>query len=86
MSYMQDFKKILREMNRILPDGGRICFVEYVNFFRILPDAEWVADTAKLKRIFREAGFSVRIEKKHGLFWNYLFVYGIKSDKDVPVV
>ncbi|MBW2990800.1 amino acid permease, partial [Candidatus Woesearchaeota archaeon] len=86
MSYMQDFKKILKEMNRILPDGGRVCFVEYVNFFRILPDAEWVSDIERLKKIFRESGFSVKIEKKHGFLWNYLFVYGIKSERDVPMV
>ena len=86
MSYMQDFKKILKEMNRILPDGGRIFFVEYVNFFKFLPDAEWISNIEKLKKIFRQAGFSVKIEKKHGFLWNYLFVYGIKSEKDVPMI
>lgn len=86
MSYMQDVKKILKEMNRILPDGGRIFFVEYVNFFRFLPDAEWISDIEKLKKVFRQAGFSVKIEKKHGFLWNYLFVYGIKSEKDVPMI
>ncbi|KYK24445.1 hypothetical protein AYK26_06770 [Euryarchaeota archaeon SM23-78] len=86
MSYMQDVKKILKEMHRLLPEGGRIMFVEYVNFFRFLPDAEWISDIKKLKQIFREAGFSVKIEKKHGLLWNYLFVYGIKSEEDVPVI
>jgi amino acid transporter len=86
MSYMQDFRKILHEMNRILPESGRICFVEYVNFFKILPDAVWISDLDKLKRIFKEAGFSVKIEKRHGLLWNYLFIYGIKSDQDVPFI
>ncbi len=86
MSYMQDMRKILREMNRLLPESGRICFVEYVNFFKILPDAEWLSDLNQLKRIFREAGFSVKIEKKIGLFWNYLFIYGIKSERDVPMI
>lgn len=86
MSYMQDARKILKQMNRILPDAGRICFVEYVNFFGILPDAEWLSNTERLKKIFREAGFSVQIEKKHGFLWNYLFIYGIKSEKDVPFI
>ena len=86
MSYMQDVRKILKQMNRILPDTGRICLVEYVNFFRFLPDVEWLSDTGKLRSIFREAGFSVNIEKKHGFLWNYLFIYGIKSERDVPFI
>jgi len=86
MSYMQDVRKILHEMNRLLPENGRICFVEYVNFFRVLPDAELLSDAVKLKKIFREAGFSVRIDKRRGFFWNYLFIYGIKSERDVPMI
>jgi APA family basic amino acid/polyamine antiporter len=86
MSYMQDVNKILRQMNRLLPDAGRICFVEYVNFFWFLPDAAWLSDNKSIKETFREAGFSVKIEKKHGLLWNYLFIYGIKSEEDVPVI
>jgi len=86
MSYMQDVRKILKEMNRLLPETGRICFVEYVNFFRVLPDAELLSDPVKLKKIFREAGFSVQIDKRKGLLWNYLFIYGIKSERDVPMI
>ena len=73
-------------MNRLLPEAGRICFVEYVNFFRFLPDAPWISNLERLKKIFREAGFSVKVEKRHGFLWNYLFVYGIKSEVDVPVI
>jgi len=86
MSYMQDVKKILKEMRRLLPESGKICFVEYVNFFKFIPDKEWLSNEEKLRLLFREAGFSVKIEKKRGLLWNYLFVYGIKSDRDVPYV
>ena len=28
----------------------------------------------------------VKIEKKIGFLWNYLFVYGIKSDQEVPII
>ena len=86
MSYMQDVKKILKQMNRLLPDTGRICLVEYVNFFGILPDAEWLSNISKLRELFREAGFSVQIKKEKGFLWNYLFIYGIKSEKDVPFI
>ncbi len=86
MSYMQDVRKILKEMRRLLPESGKVCFVEYVNFFKFIPDKEWLSNQEKLHQIFRDSGFSVRIEKKKGLLWNYLFVYGIKSEKDVPYV
>ncbi|MFH0870780.1 MAG: amino acid permease [archaeon] len=86
MSYMQDIKKILKEMHRILPESGRICFVEYVNFFKILPDKEWLSDEENLRKTFREAGFSVKVERKRGFLWNYMFIYGIKSEHDVPVI
>ena len=86
MGYMQDVKKILKEMHRLLPDGGRICFVEYINMFRFLPDAEWISNIKELKKVFRQAGFAVKIEKKHSLLWNYLFVYGIKSEQEVPII
>jgi ubiquinone/menaquinone biosynthesis C-methylase UbiE len=86
MSYMQDVKRILKHMNRLLPDTGRICLVEYVNFFGVLPDAEWLSNLDKLKDVFREAGFAVKIEKKRGFLWNYLFIYGMKSEKDVPFI
>jgi ubiquinone/menaquinone biosynthesis C-methylase UbiE len=86
MGYMQDVRKILGEMNRRLPESGRIFFVEYVNFFKLLPDTEWISDLSVLRKTFRSAGFSVKIEKKYGLLWNYLIVYGIKSERDVPVI
>ena len=38
------------------------------------------------ERIFRESGFSVFVTRKKGLFWNYIYVYGIKFYKDVPYV
>ncbi|MBU1198382.1 MAG: amino acid permease [Nanoarchaeota archaeon] len=86
MSYMQDYQKILLQMNRLLPEGGRICFVDYINFFKFLPDAPWISNREMLRTIFRKAGFSVKIERKRGILWNYLFVYGIKSERDVPMI
>jgi len=79
LSYIQDLQKVLKDMHRILPEGGKICFVEYVDYFRILPNPKWIDDETALKELFREAGFSVQVAKLHGLFWNYLFIYGEKS-------
>ncbi len=86
IGYMQDMKKILKEMNNLLPEGGKICFVEFVDFFWIIPNLGILSAEEKLKQLFRECGFSVQIEKKRRLFWSYLFVYGMKSKEDVPVI
>ena len=33
-----------------------------------------------------QAGFAVTVRKRRGLFWNYLYVYGIKEKRDVPYI
>ncbi|MBN1792615.1 amino acid permease [Candidatus Woesearchaeota archaeon] len=86
LSYIQDVKKVLCQMGKIMPESGQICLVEYVNFFKFLPDKEWLSSEEGLKKLFREAGFSVSIKKKKGLLWNYLFILGIKSDQDIPII
>ncbi len=82
--YMQDIEKVLREMHERLPDGGKICFCDYVDFFHMLPNAGWLANEDMIKDIFDKVGFRVIIRKKKSLFWNYLFIYGIKSEDEVP--
>jgi APA family basic amino acid/polyamine antiporter len=79
LSYIQDLQKVLRDIRRILPDHGKLCFVEYVDYFRILPNPKWLDDHVALREIFREAGFGVQVVKLHGFFWNYLFIYGEKT-------
>lgn len=86
MGYMQNIKKILRDIKDILPEKGRIFFVEYVDFFWIIPNKDWLSSKSKIEVLFREAGFSVRVIKRKGTFWNYIFVYGMKSEKDVPFI
>ena len=86
MDTIQDLKKVLKEMYYILPENGHICMVEYADYFGILPDSGWVSDLPKLKEIFKEAGFSVRIIKWKGYLWNYICVYGIKSDKEISII
>ena len=87
LSYVQDPKRVLQEMNELLPENGQVCFVEYTDYFGgLIPDKPWLDDPAKLRKTFRDAGFSVRIRKRRGLFWRYLYVYGIKTEHDVPVI
>lgn len=86
LGYVQDLRKVLHEMHDILSHHGRICFIEYTNFFGVLPDPEIVSNTRSLEATFREAGFAVSIEKRKGLLWNYIIVHGIKTDSKVPYI
>lgn len=86
MGYMQDVKKILREMWELMPYGGRIVFVDYADFFKVIPNVAWLSKDAVIEKVFRDAGFSVFVTRKKGLFWNYIYVYGIKFRKDIPYV
>ncbi|MBW2976514.1 amino acid permease [Candidatus Woesearchaeota archaeon] len=86
MGYMQDVKKILREIRQLMPNGGRIVFVDYADFFKVIPNVAWLSSDETIEKLFREVGFSVFVTRKKGLFWNYVYVYGIKFHHDVPYV
>ena len=86
LSYMQDIHKVLREINRVLPRHGKICMVEYVDYFWILPNVKWLSDNEEIRKIFKESGFSVHVVRRRRWFWSYLIIYGIKSDDDVPYI
>lgn len=89
LSYIQDLQKVLREFSRIMPHRGKICFVEYTDFFRVLPNPKWIDDRRQLQEEFRRQGFLVKTTRIRGLFWNYLFIYGEKRvgrEADVPFI
>lgn len=86
LGYVQDIRKVLKEINRILPENGKIVFVDFVDLFKVLPNVNWLSHGDKLTELFRECGFAVKIEKIKTPFWNYLIVYGFKTDYDVPFV
>ena len=86
MGYMQDVKKVLREMRDLLPYGGKIVFADYVDFFKVIPNVAWLSNDRVIEKIFREAGFSVFVTRRKGLLWNYVYVYGIKFHEDIPYV
>lgn len=83
LAYLQDVRNVLAEVRRVLPDSGRICFVEYTDYFHLIPNPEWLSSNERIERMFREAGFSVRVLRKRGLLWNYAFINGIKFRQDV---
>ncbi|MFW5746632.1 MAG: amino acid permease [Nanoarchaeota archaeon] len=79
LTYIQDVKKVMAEMSDIIQENGRIVLVDWVNFFHVIPDVEWLTHDDFIREIFREVGFSVTITRKKGLFWDYLYIHGIKS-------
>ncbi len=81
LGYVQDIKKVLKEMYAIMPVGGKLCFVEHSDFFHLLPNVEWLSSDRYIEHLFREAGFSVNVRRETGLFWNTIYVYGIKLTK-----
>lgn len=82
LGYLQNTKKILKEINERLPMGAKICFLDYDKFFDIIPNIDWLSNDDKVKKIFRDCGFNVGIIRKQGFAWKYVFVYGVKF-KDV---
>ena len=86
MGYLQDIKKVLKEMRDLLPYGGKIVFVDYADFFKVIPNVAWLSDDKLIEKIFRDAGFSVFVIRKKGLFWNYIYVYGIKFQENIPYI
>jgi basic amino acid/polyamine antiporter, APA family len=86
LGYLQDIHKVLTEMHHLLPENGRIFFVDYVDLFKVIPNVSWLSHEDELAALFRQSGFSVKIEKITGPLWNYIFIMGIKTEHDVPYV
>ena len=86
LSTMQNPDKVLAELSKLLGERSPICFFDFGNFFNFLPDQEWLSTKESITRKFREAGFIVNVRKKKGLFWNYMFIYGLKSRSDIRMV
>ena len=63
--------------------GGKLCFAEHTDFFHVIPNVEWANDES-IRKLFAEAGFSIKVRREKGLFWNTLYVYGIKFSGDTP--
>ncbi|MFH1400322.1 MAG: amino acid permease [Nanoarchaeota archaeon] len=84
LSYVQDIKKVLKDISDIMPENGRIIFVDFVDLFYLIPNKPWISDRKRIEQEFREAGFSVKIVIKQRLFWKTVYIYGIKSDDPVP--
>lgn len=86
LSYVQETKKVLKDIHKILPKNGKICMVEYVDFFWVIPNVRWLNNNQEIEKTFRQAGFSVHVLRKSRFFWSYVIIYGIKSEEDIPYI
>lgn len=86
LSYIHDMEKVLKELWAIMPANGKVCFTDYTDFFHVLPNVEWLSSEAKIEETFRKARFSVRVVKTKGLFWNRIFLYGVKTKESMAFI
>jgi ubiquinone/menaquinone biosynthesis C-methylase UbiE len=87
LGYIQNVNKVLKDLYKLLPSDGKICMVEYVDYFGVIPNVKWLNDVTHIEKTFREAGFSVHVRKKRGFFWTYVIITGIKtSGGTVPYI
>ncbi|MFH2027510.1 MAG: amino acid permease, partial [Nanoarchaeota archaeon] len=78
LGYLKDPKRALTDINSRLKIGSKICFLDYDKFFDIIPAVEWLEDDNKIKDIFKQTGFEVKIERRQGFAWTYVYVHGKK--------
>ncbi|HII17338.1 TPA: amino acid permease [Candidatus Woesearchaeota archaeon] len=78
LGYVPNPVPVLKDINSRLKRHSRICFVDYDDFFDIIPNTEWLGNDALIKATFSEAGFTVDVARKQGFAWKYVFIYGVK--------
>ncbi|RLE38931.1 hypothetical protein DRJ17_02435 [Candidatus Woesearchaeota archaeon] len=89
LSTVQNIDAVMQGWYKRLPIGGKIFVVEYDRFFHLIRNVEWLETDEKIASFFRKAGFAVKVERKWGLFWQYIYIYGFKIGKrhiEVPVI
>ncbi|MFH1316139.1 MAG: amino acid permease [Candidatus Woesearchaeota archaeon] len=79
LSYVKNINKVLREMNKLLKKDSKIFFIEYDQFYDIIPNKDFLKNDKKITDVFKKAGFKVNVEKKQGFAWKYIYIYGIKE-------
>ncbi|MFC1800783.1 amino acid permease [Nanoarchaeota archaeon] len=75
---IQKVEHVLREINRRLTKGSRIVFLDYDKFFDVIPNIEWLSKDKEIKKMFNKCGFEVKVDRKQGLAWQYIYIYGKK--------
>lgn len=78
LGYVQNIRRVLSDMNRRMKIKDRVVFLEYSHSLGIVPSADWLSNDRGITRTFAESGFNVAIIRKKGLFWENVFIYGVK--------
>ena len=78
IGYLQYIHHVLNEINKRLDKGEKIVVMDYDNFFFFIPNVDWLSDDNEIRKIFEKSGFRVNVIRKRGLFWQYVYIYGIK--------
>ena len=78
LSYLQKPQVVLKNLGKKVKKGGRVVFLDYDQFFFLIPNVPWISDEVKMTRMFKQAGFKVKMTKKRGLLWRYIFIHGEK--------
>lgn len=77
-----DIGKALTNLNRRMKIGATISFLEYDNYFLLIPNVKWVHESANISQLFSQYGLKVNVERKRSFLWTWVFVYG-KKIRDV---
>jgi len=78
LGYVHDPHTILKHINQRMKIGAKICFVDYDRIFFFLPNIDWIEDDKIIKRYFKDCGFKVKVERRWGLLWQWVYIYGEK--------
>ncbi len=78
LSYLQKPQAVLNHLGKKVKKGGRVVFLDYDQFFFFIPNVPWISDEIKITRMFKQAGFKIKMTKKRGLLWRYIFIHGEK--------
>ena len=79
LSYMQKPEVILKHLAQRVKKNGEVVFLDYDKFFYLIPNVTWIENDLKLVKIFKQAGFTVQVERKNGLLWQYIIIKGKKK-------
>jgi len=77
LQYLTKIGSVLKGLNKRMRQDGKIYFVDY-DFFSHIFDKPWIEHDQQIRKIFREAGFDIKIWRQKRLLWTYVHIYGNK--------
>ena len=74
-----DIDQVLKEMNLILPKGGKIIFLEHDNLFGFIKN-KWINDDNMIHKLFKDSGFLIDVTRLKMNAMDYVVISGIKIE------